>query len=386
MAKIIYNLVFNRKKQLNAQGMALVQVEAYLNRRKKYFSTKVYLKPKEWDTQKHRVKRHPNAERLNWMLQEMLIKLEQKELTLWQQGENVTLELLKNAWEEECEEGTFREFYRKEIELSSLRESSKRNHLSTLSVLQEFKREMTFADITPDRIQQFEHFLQSRKYHPNTIAKHMKHLKRVVNSAIDKGYLETSHYAFKKYHIKTVESHHTHLSPEELLQLEAVTLCEKEDRLRSTLDAFLFCCYTGLRYSDFVNLTSANIVTIQGNIWLVYRSVKTNIEVRLPLYLLFDGKAVNILRRYDGHLEDFFKLRNNSNINKELNRITALANIEKHISFHTARHTNATLLIYKGVNITTVQKLLGHRNVRTTQIYTNIMDMTIVHDLERNQE
>lgn len=48
-----------------------------------------------------------------------------------------------------------------------------------------------------------------------------------------------------------------------------------------------------------------------------------------------------------------------------------------------SRHTNATLLIYNGVNITTVQKLLGHKSVKTTQVYTNIMDMTIVHDLEK---
>ena len=51
---------------------------------------------------------------------------------------------------------------------------------------------------------------------------------------------------------------------------------------------------------------------------------------------------------------------------------------------HAARHTNATLLIYNGVNITTVQKLLGHKSVKTTQVYTNVMDMTIVHDLEKN--
>ena len=53
------------------------------------------------------------------------------------------------------------------------------------------------------------------------------------------------------------------------------------------------------------------------------------------------------------------------------------------ILLHTARHTNATLLLYNGANITTVQKLLGHKSVRTTEIYSNIMDMTIVRDLEK---
>lgn len=53
---------------------------------------------------------------------------------------------------------------------------------------------------------------------------------------------------------------------------------------------------------------------------------------------------------------------------------------------HCGRHTNATLLIYNGVNITTVQKLLGHKSVKTTQVYTNVMDMTIIHDLEKMKQ
>ena len=72
-------------------------------------------------------------------------------------------------------------------------------------------------------------------------------------------------------------------------------------------------------------------------------------------------------------------------VNKELLIIAKLSGLNKRISFHTARHTNATLLIYSGVNITTVQKLLGHKSVKTTQVYTNIMDITIVRDLEKSK-
>ena len=102
-----------------------------------------------------------------------------------------------------------------------------------------------------------------------------------------------------------------------------------------------------------------------------------------PLYLLFEGKGIQILQRYKDDLNSFFKLKDNSNLNKELNVLAKLAGISKHISFHTARHTNATLLIYNGANITTVQKLLGHKSVKTTQVYANIMDITIVRDLEK---
>ena len=117
----------------------------------------------------------------------------------------------------------------------------------------------------------------------------------------------------------------------------------------------------------------------------MYTSVKTGIEVRLPLYLLFNGKALLILQKYVNNLTDFFCLGNNSNVNKTLAILMQLAGISKRISFHAARHTNATLLIYKGVNITTVQKLLGHKSVRTTQVYTDIMDMTVIQDLEKHQ-
>ena len=119
--------------------------------------------------------------------------------------------------------------------------------------------------------------------------------------------------------------------------------------------------------------------------WLIYKSVKTNTEVRLPLYLLFEGKGIEVLNKYQDDLADFFKLRDNSNVNKELLIIAKLSELNKRISFHTARHTNATLLIYSGVNITTVQKLLGHKSVKTTQVYTNIMDITIVRDLEKSK-
>lgn len=383
MNKIIYNLVYNRKKCLNKKGMALVQVEAYLGRKKKYFSTKVYLKPEQWDNKKLIVKNHPNADALNRLIYEFVATIEKKELELWQQGKRISLELLKNALTTQENNSSFISFFRQEVMNSSLKDSTKRNHLSTLMLLQEFKKNITFSDLTFELISSFEYFLQLKGYHTNTIAKHMKHLKRHVNIAINKEYIEIQKYAFRKYKIKTIENKHTHLVPEELERLENLILSGRYVKLQKSLDAFLFCCYAGMRYSDFINLSSENFVDINQETWLIYKSVKTGTEVRLPLYLLFSGKGIAILNKYRDNLEDFFHLRDNSNVNNDLIIITRLAGLSKRISFHTARHTNATLLIYNGINITTVQKLLGHKSVKTTQVYTNVMDMTIIHDLEK---
>lgn len=387
MNKIIYSLVYNRKKSLNKRGVALVQVEAYLNRKKKYFSTKVYLRPDQWDAKKLLVKNHPNADALNRLIYEFMAMIEKRELELWQQGKPITLEILKEMLSEQQEQedkSSFISFFYQEVMTSGLKESTKRNHLSTLALLQDFKKNVTFSDLTFEFVSSFEYFLQSKGYHTNTIAKHMKHLKRHINVAINKEYMDIQKYAFRKYKIKTVENGHTHLAPEELEKMETLQLTGRYIKYQKTLDAFLFCCYAGMRYSDFVNMKPENIVEMHQETWLIYKSIKTGTEVRLPLYLLFNGKGIQILNKYQANLQDFFHLRDNSNVNKELIIITRLAGLSKKVSFHTARHTNATLLIYNGVNITTVQKLLGHKSVKTTQIYTNVMDMTIISDLEKN--
>ena len=384
MEKISYNLVFNRKKRLNKRGMALVQVEAYLNRKKMYFSTKIYLKPEQWDAKRKMVKNHPNANVLIGMLYENIAAIEQTELGLWQQGKSISLDLLKNSIDKPLSNGrSFLTFFKEEIANSSLKESTRQNHLSTLELLQEFKKEVLFTDLTFEFVSSFDNYLQSKGYHLNTIAKHMKHLKRYINVAINKEYMDIQKYAFRKYKIKSIEGSHTHLAPEELHKFENLQLTGRYTRLQKTKDAFLFCCYAGLRYSDFTNLTSANIVEFHQETWIIYKSVKTGMEVRLPLYLLFEGKGIQILQRYKDDLNSFFKLKDNSNINKELNILAGLAKIDKRVSFHTARHTNATLLLYNGANITTVQKLLGHKSVKTTQVYANIMDITVVRDLEK---
>lgn len=378
MDKIKYRLVYNRKKQLNKQGTALVQVEASLNQRKVYFKTNIYLKPEHWDKRTAQVCNHPQADDLNSMLFEFVLHLQGVELALWKRGVPATLSLLKDAMKKNRPVNvTFPVFAKEYVTHSDRRESTKENLYTTITVLQEFRPGMDFKDITYTFLKDFEVYLREKGNGINTVAKHLRQLRTLVNEAINQGYIHADAYPFRKFKIKQEKGRHEFLTPDELRKLENLEVNDR--KLRHVLDAFLFCCYVGLRFSDFCQLSPANFIKINGKKWLYFKSIKTGIELRLPLHLLFEGKALSILDRYN--IAEFASLGSNSEVNKCLAQISEMARIKKHITYHTARHTCATLLIHQGVPITTVQKLLGHTSVKTTEIYSEILSNTIVKDL-----
>lgn len=379
MDKIKYRLVYNRKKQLNKQGTALVQVEALLNQRKVYFRTNLYLKPEHWNSRNAQVDNHPQAHDLNSMLFEFVLHLQAIELSLWKRGIPVTLSLLKDAIKKDKPVNvTFPVFARIYVQESDRKRSTKENLMTTITVLQEFRPGLDFKDITYTFLKDFEVHLKEKGNSVNTVAKHMRQLRTLVNEAINQGYIPSDAYPFRKYKIKQEKGRKEFLTPDELKRLENLDVDKK---LRHVLDAFLFCCYTGLRYSDFCQLTPENIIRVNGKRWLHFKSVKTDVEIRLPLHLLFEGKALAVLERYD-IVTDFAKIGPNSETNKYLAQLATLARIRKHITYHTARHTCATLLVHQGVPITTVQKLLGHTSVRTTEVYSEVLSNTIIRDLK----
>lgn len=382
MKKIKYRIVYNRKKQLDSQGKALVQVEAYLSGKKSYFSTHIYLKPSQWSARTSSVCNHPHAEELNYMLEEFMLNLQMRELEAWEQGKEICLQLLKEIHEDTAVENKLIPFGRKWIENSPIRESTKSNLNTTLSLLETFSSGITFRQLDYKTLLSFEQFLKSKKLGTNTIAKHFRHIRTILNEAIRQGLITKELSPFTEYKIKTTESHHTYLLPEELEKLEHITLSRKRHALCHSLDAFLFCCYTGLRYSDFIRMEQKNFIQSDNGLWMVFKSQKTGAVTQLPLSHLFQGKAVRILCRYTD-INDFFHIKPNASVNKDLIRIGKLAGLAKHFSFHTARHTNATLLLYKGVQLATVQKLLGHRNIKTTQVYGEVLPQTIVKELKK---
>lgn len=380
MEKIRYRLVYNRKKTLNNQGCALIQIEAKLNQRNIYFSTNIYVQPIYWDKQSSKVINHPLENELNAFLFEKLINLQEIELSFWKRGIQPTLALLREMVRKKVSINlTFTQYARDSIKDSEKKLRTKENLYTTVRMLEDFCPSLDFPDLTYSFIKKFEHFLKERGNSVNTIAKHLRQLRTLINEAINDGYIPPDAYPFRKFKIKQERTYHRFLTPDELERMENVETYSCAER--HVLDAFLFCCYTGIRYSDFKLLKNTNIQCVNNKRWLFLTMEKTGISIKLPLTLLFDGKSLNIIDKYD-NIETLAHIPCNGETNRSLSVMARRANINKHITFHTSRHTCATILIYNGVALSTVQKILGHTSIKTTQIYSEVLSRTIVNDLQ----
>jgi site-specific recombinase XerD len=382
MEKISFRFVYNRKHQLNRQGMALLQIEAYCRGQKVYFTTHIYLRPVQWDNHRSRIRRHPNAVMLNLQVRKQMAELEEKEITLRLAGQAVTPASLKHMLHTAASVPFFT-FVEQTVKKVSRRASTCRNRLSTLHVLQRFRPTTDWAMLDHAYVDDLVHYLRGAGCRTSTIGKHLKHLRLFLNLAIRRGYLQEERSPFRTYSIPSTQHVPVYLTLNELTRLETLYAEGCPPIHLPALEAYLFCCYTGLRYSDFISLSASCFVYDDSITWLQYTSIKTETAVKLPLDHLFEGKALQIYWSHSSCPEELFRLKSNKDVNQHLVSIAELAHISKHLTFHTARHTFATLLIYKGASILTVQKLLGHHRITTTEHYGEVLPQSIINDLKR---
>ena len=139
--------------------------------------------------------------------------------------------------------------------------------------------------------------------------------------------------------------------------------------------AFLFCCFSGLRYSDVSKLTWKEITVSQDGYAQIETTMqKTGKSITIPLS---DNALKWLPEREDSLPENriFYKLPDQvNNADVRLRTLIKKAGISKHVTFHVARHSFATLTLTYGADLYTVSKLLGHANIRTTQVYAKIVD------------
>lgn len=278
--------------------------------------------------------------------------------------------------------GSFLDWMDDEIGKETFTPGTIANHKATAAVLRRFHADMTFASIDYKLICDFENFLKKADYAINTIAKFMKIFRRFVNLAIDEELMNT--YPFRKYHIRTENVQKQSLTERELHRIEnKVAGGEITEEESKVVNGFLFSTYSGLRFSDILQITKQHIKTIYRNKWVVMRMQKTDYEVRIPISKMFRGKGVPIVQANKTTTGHLFPLPCNTRCNLVLGRVLKRFGIRRHITFHCARHTCATILLGKGVSLSVIQHILGHQSIKTTQVYSAVKDTTINKEIRR---
>lgn len=399
MTKTLINIRFNRKKQLDKNGLASIQLELRLNGKRKFVDTQIKGKPEFWDTTKNRFKSsHPNSIKLNQRLNQILTDYEEFELSFLNSKKPFFITMFDDVYKKN-DILSFNDFFKLELENSNLTQATKKNHKSTLNRLNQFNKNIPMNGVNFELLHDFERFVRSekcdvkfknqpsRKLNQNTIYKYFKNIKTYVNLAINKDLIHINQYPFKKFKVKKIESERQYLTPLEIELIENCILKNDLKKYELAKDLFLFSVYTGLRYSDVMSLEISNVVYVNGETWIIKNAVKninsTEMPVKIPIETLFNGKAKELIYKYyQFGNSNVFPPATNQHLNRCLKIIADKSKVNKPITFHSARHTTATYLLYKGANLTTVQKILGHSKITTTQIYGHIMDNTILNDLK----
>jgi integrase len=235
----------------------------------------------------------------------------------------------------------------------------------------------TFKHVTKDFCIGFIEYLQTAKngtynglLSQATQHNYIQAMSTALNNAVTDGIISINPINQLKRHErpKKPDSTREYLTIDEMKQLEK-TECIKP----LVKQAFLFSCFTGLRFSDVKALKWGDIqIDSEGKNLIRYTQVKTKKHELLQV----SDKAFKFLpeRGTAKDTDTIFVLWDNGYTNLALKSWALAAGVKKHVTFHVGRHTNATLLLSLGAPIETISKLLGHSNIRTTQIYAKVID------------
>jgi site-specific recombinase XerD len=234
-----------------------------------------------------------------------------------------------------------------------------------------------------DFISQYEFWFKSvRKCSHNTTMKYLANFKKIVLICIKHGWLKRDPFHAFKMTKRDVDR-------EALTETELKKIRAKDfgsGRLSQVRDIFLFCCYAGLAYADVHKLRRTEIIEgMDGGKWITTTRKKTDSSSRIPILPV----AQEIMDKYQHHPQCESERRvlpvlSNQKMNSYLKEIADLTGIQKNITFHLARHTFATTItLTNGVPIESVSKMLGHRNIKTTQQYAKIVDKKVSDDMAR---
>lgn len=258
----------------------------------------------------------------------------------------------------------------------------------SLKHLQEFIQwKYNVSDISITKIDyafvtEFEFYLRSiKKCNNNTAVKYVRNFRKIIKICLDNDWLDKN--PCTRYEGKMKEVERDFLTEEELNRIYNKRF--SSERLTLVKDIFIFSCYTGLAYVDVKGLKKDHIaIGIDGEKWIFKNRQKTDTKSKIPLLPIAD----EIIQKYENHPrclneDSILPILTNQKMNTYLKEIGDLCDISKEITFHMARHTFATsVTLTNGVPIETVSKMLGHKNIQTTQHYAKILDKKVSEDMQ----
>lgn len=357
--------VFDRRKIATREICSTVYVELLHNRVRRYYNTGVKVYAGEWHPQKMVVNR-ADSYTLNQRISALVNKIQSYINMCIESDSTFEFDNLAKYLSFGENKASFTDFMETRINERELRPNTVKNHLSTLKILQEFGRIVSFADITVPKIREFDEWLHMK--YKNQTSVHFRHkvLKAYINEAIRAGLVK--HNPYDMVQIQRGKSNRRKFLEEwELQQIMDADMPNAS--LSKVRDLFVFQCYTGMAYADLAKFDFSKVVQRNGK-YIVRDARQKSDEI---FYLVLLSPAVEVLRRYDYRLPAI----TNQQYNLRLKAVADYAKIEKNLTTHMARHTFAGICINNGVKIETLAQMMGHTDIKTTQIYAKIFNKTV---------
>ena len=379
--QVKYRLVYNRRNKFNKDGKALIQIETYLGKKKRYFSTGIYIYPEEWDDKRKLVK---TTVEYNWRLFELQKEMQKFENKMIEEYGYFDLSMFdeffakQNSVAEDDFFGQFEKYY----EMQNVSKSRKMYIKRTIKYWKELNSKITLRTFNLQTILEYDYFLRTEKgLHTNSILQHHKITKHFLNQLKRSGIIDRNEY--DNFKIKREKTERIYLTESEIDRIKDVQT-EPNRRYTAVKDMFLFSCYTGLRFSDIRSLKPVNIERDGDDVNIVKKQEKTGDTVHLPISVLFDGKALEILDKYYDESKGFiFPAITNQAANRILKSLQMSAGIQKELTFHVARHTFGTLLAKYTHDPYLIKELMGHSDIRTSMTYIHLSQQMMKERLKK---
>jgi integrase/recombinase XerD len=371
---ILFLIMANR---LNQKGLCPLVCRITINKKKKQFSTGLFVNPHYWESKHQKVNTKDfNYKYINAQIERIQVKLYNIVLFFQLQGMECTLDNILNEYKgiPIKKEEYILSYYKKYLARTKklVRIELKQNTYDKLfyvgNHLEKFinwnykKPDYPLKNLTLQFLDDFDYYLKTEKKQKQiTINKSIQILRRPINWAISEGYIDRDPFILHKS--KTIRKEIVFLDTDELKALEELALDQK--RLIMIQDLFIFCCYTGLAYNEMTHLEKNNIhLGFDGINWIQMKREKTHRQISIPIL----PKAQRIINKYATDTNRTFPPISNQKFNAYLKEIAIIAQIDKNISHHTARKTFAsTVLLYNDVPMEIVSELLGHSKMSITQ-------------------